>query len=316
MSVKVVNSGTGEKCTIDGKPIDGELKLKTVNNHIEYIDSASSIGRDEGYTYINLYLAKLREENKCIRIFANSYNGTIDIVDLKNRRLLSRSSGVSFDTRMYLESANETKNYFICWYEDYQYIFNINNLTTLRTIRNNSANYISPERKCVDFDLNEIYTIQNNNNNSDIYKYKITSDSKTKIISIDKYSADVMMCKCNNDIYILKRGNGGNKRDDTLDYRIFKISGASATQIGTCPSNTLNYGYSEIEFCNGFMYWFSKDIIRFSLNGTYTNLGENKISINASPRNHNGKIYISSFDPQSDSKDAIYSFSPIGYQVI
>lgn len=322
MSVKVVNSGTGEKCTIDGKPIEGELNLNKVTNLFSIDENFSNVpGYNSNYIYEN-YLAKLKESNKYIRLSADSYgDGYFEIIDSASRKVILRQNQ---ETGYRKSKFLSTKNYIVNFYIDYNKskIKSLINLSNLRDKELINSNLVEFQNSCVDYDNDIVYTINEgpsgSNYTSDFYKYSLSSNQFTKILNFVSYSVPVSMCVVNNEIYILKRGwayDDSPTYDHHFNNKIYKVSGNKITQIGTSPKSNVNSTVNI--YHNGYIYNFDAKIYKYSLSGQCTDIGFNKLGfgIDCYPDivDYNGSIYITK---RENSNCYTYTYNESSYKEV
>lgn len=160
MSVKVVNSGTGEKCTIDGNPINGELNLKKIKKMFNPI-IISNYSSSSYCIYIN---------NKIYRL---SYYGlSCELYDDKNNKIFS-------------ETINNGSNYTfmqpLCVFNKYIIIIigEDNKFIVYNTETNTKFNFISGTR----LEDNRVYSTHNN---QDIIYYNKDSLDGVYFYNVEK----------------------------------------------------------------------------------------------------------------------------------
>lgn len=322
MSVKVVNSGTGEKCTIDGKPIDGELNLNKVTNLFSIDENLSDVSPYNSQCKNEVYMSKLKESNRYIRLnIDDSAWGNFQIIDSNTRKaVLNQTQRDKYDSSKFML----TKTYIVDFYEDYDKskIQQLIRLSDLKIIELNNSNLVKFQNSCVDYDNDIVYTINEgpsgSNYTSDFYKYILNSNQFTKILNFTSYSVPVSMCVVNNEIYILKRGNA-NDSSPTYDHHfnntIYKISNNRITQIGTSPKSNV-YGTVSV-YHNGNIYNFDARIYKYSLSGQCTDIGINKLGFGLYPYpsiiDYNGSIYIAKSEYNSCSS---YIYNESSYKEV
>ena len=229
MSVKVVNNGTGEKCTIDGKPIEGELNLNKLNNVLQGIGYYPKEGTNYGFD--NEPVGGFYLKNGKFMVLAAS--GGVNDPDLKEYDIDKKSYGKGYGSIYYYATCD---NYVVDL--DRKRIID----TTAKNIKNFSFyNDIVTGNVGSDDILHNLYFASAGN----LYRLSLSTGTTTSVISIPsnvqpRHNASLPMCFHNNKIYTF-----GSTFNSDKSLKFFMCDFTKFTQIPNINiSDNLPYGTS------------------------------------------------------------------------